>query len=123
MRFHHIGIAVKEISEARNFVVSNFNVVDQSPEIFDPNQNALLQLLKTPDVSFELVSGPIVEQLIRAKTSYYHTCYEVSDIYSSIASFKEALLIVPPTEAILFNNRLVAFLMTPIGLVELLNAH
>lgn len=123
MNFHHIGIATKSLEKSLKFVQKNFEVINFSEEIYDEKQNATLQMIETKDVNIELVSGNVVKKLIKAKTSYYHICYEVEDIYEAIENFQGAILVSSPKEAILFDNRLVAFLMTPLGLVELLNAN
>lgn len=123
MKFHHIGIATKDLKKSLDFVQNNFEILNISNPIFDPKQDATLQLIQTKDVAIELVCGKVVEKLIQNKTTYYHICYEVDDINKAIESFQGAILVSSPKEAILFDNRLVAFLITPIGLVELLNAN
>jgi len=123
MKFHHIGIATKSLKTSLEFVKKNFEVLNVSEEIFDEKQDATLQMIETKDLNIELVTGNVVEKLIKAKTSYYHICYEVKDINEAIKTFSGAILVSPPTPAILFDNRLVAFLITPLGLVELLNAN
>ena len=123
MKFHHIGIATKDLKKSLEFVQKNFEVINFSEEIYDEKQDATLQMIETKDVNIELVTGTVVEKLIKAKTSYYHICYEVEDIYKAIEEFQGAILVSSPKEAVLFDNRLVAFLMTPLGLVELLNAN
>ena len=126
MKFHHIGIATKDLKSSLEFVQKNFEVLEVSEEIFDENQNATLQMIKTKDLNIELVSGKVVEKLIASKITYYHICYEVEDIYGKIEKFQKnggAMLVSSVKPAILFDNRLVAFLMTPLGLVELLNAN
>jgi len=122
MKFHHIGIATKDLKKSLKFVQDNFEIKDISEEIYDKNQDATLQMIQTKDINIELVSGSMVEKLIKANTTYYHICYEVKDIFKAIDEFKGTMVISTPKEAILFDNRLVAFLMTPLGLVELLNA-
>lgn len=123
MKFHHIGIATKSLKESFAFVNNNFDVINFSEEIYDEKQDALLQMIETKDLNIELVAGNIVDKFIKSKTTYYHICYEVEDIYKAIEEFQGAMLVSSPKKAILFNNRLVCFLMTPIGLVELLNAN
>lgn len=123
MKFHHIGIATKDLKTSLEFVKKNFDIVSISEEIFDKQQNATLQMIATRDLNIELVSGAVVEKMILSKITYYHICYEVENIDEAIKQFKDAILVSSPKPAILFNNRLVAFLMTPLGLVELLNAN
>jgi methylmalonyl-CoA/ethylmalonyl-CoA epimerase len=123
MKFHHIGIASKDLKKSFEFVKKNFEILSASEVIYDEKQDASLQIIYTKDLSIELVSGNVVEKLIQNKTTYYHMCYEVEDIHQAIENFQGAILVSSPKEAILFDNRLVAFLMTPLGLVELLNAN
>lgn len=120
MKFHHIGIATKNIAKTLDWVSMNFEIISVSDEIFDKNQNAFVQMIETNGMNIELVSGEVVEKFIEKKITYYHVCYEVSDIDKSILRFEKSIVISKPKEALLFNNRRVAFLMTPIGIIELL---
>ena len=122
MKFHHIGIATKNIEKTLEWLKNQFQIVNISEKVYDENQDAFLIMVETVDVNIELVSGNIVEKFIRKNITYYHMCYEVNDLNEAIENFKNSILISKPTEAILFNNRKVAFLMTPIGIVELLEA-
>lgn len=120
MKFHHIGIATKNIDKTLNWIKKNFEIIQISPKVFDKNQDVYLQMIQTKDINIELVSGKTVEKFIEKNITYYHICYEVDDIYKAIESFDKSIVISKPTPAILFDGRLVAFLITPIGLVELL---
>ncbi len=123
MRFHHIGIACRDIPETLGFVQKSFDVTHTTDIIFDQNQDAELCLLTLVDGShIELVSGKAVEKFVAKRQSLYHTCWQVNDIEKAIETLYEngAILISPPTEAILFNNRKVAFLFSDIGIIELL---
>ncbi len=120
MKFHHIGIATKNIENTLKWISENFDIIKISEKVYDPLQDASLQMIETIDVNIELISGNIVKKLIEKKITYYHLCYEVEDINKSMLSFKNAIVISHPTNAILFNNRKVAFLYTPIGIIELL---
>lgn len=120
MRFHHIGIATKNIDKTLKWVIDTYDVIEVSEKVYDPNQNAYLVMIKTKDINIELVSGEVVEKFIAKNITYYHICYEVIDIEKAIKEFKNSFVISKPKKAILFNNRKVAFLLTPIGIVELL---
>ena len=61
-----------------------------------------------------------VDIFIEKNITYYHVCYEVENLEESIQTFDKSIIISKPAEAVLFNNRRVAFIMTPIGIVELL---
>jgi len=120
MDFHHIGVATKDIDKTLQWVKNQFDVIKISEKVYDKNQDAYLQMITTKDVNIELVSGNVVEKFIKKNITYYHVCYEVIDIDQAIKKFSNSLVISKPTEAILFNNAKVAFLLTPIGIVELL---
>jgi methylmalonyl-CoA/ethylmalonyl-CoA epimerase len=120
MKFHHIGIATNNINKTFEFVKNHFDIVNFTDIIYDKNQNVTLQMIYTKDINIELVSGGMVKDIIKKKITYYHICYEVTNIQKSINSFENSILISPPKEAILFDNKKVAFLYTPIGLIELL---
>lgn len=120
MKFHHLGVVAQDLGRTLSFIKDNFEVIEVSEIVHDQNQTATLQLVKTQDLTIELISGKIVEKLSRKNITYYHLCYSVKDIEAAIKNFKEALLISPPKEAKLYGNNKVAFLMTPIGIIELL---
>lgn len=120
MKFHHIGIATRNIDKTLDWVCSQFNVITVSDKVYDNNQDAFLQMIETIDVRIELVSGNVVEKFIEKNITYYHMCYEVENLEESIQTFDKSIIISKPAEAVLFNNRRVAFIMTPIGIVELL---
>lgn len=123
MRFHHMGIACLHIPTALDFIQKSFDVIDVSEIIFDSHQNVDLCLVTVKgDTHIELVSGVTVEKFVSKKQFLYHTCWLVDDIEQAIEKLYQngAMLISAPTQAILFDNRRVAFLFSEIGIVELL---
>jgi methylmalonyl-CoA/ethylmalonyl-CoA epimerase len=120
MEFHHIGIATKNINKTMKWLDLNFKIKKISDLVYDKNQDAYLQMIYTKDINIELVSGNIVEKLLEKNISYYHICYLVKDIDQAILEFKGSILISNPKKSILFNDKRVAFLHTPMGLIELL---
>lgn len=126
MKFHHIGIACSDMEQA----VSQFKTMHQgarevSDVVFDPEQNAYLQLLEMPEGShFEFVSGPAVASFLGRKIELYHTCFETPEFEDSIDHFirQKAIPLGAAKPAILFNGRRVIFLKTLFGIVELLEA-
>lgn len=124
MRFHHIGIACRDIEEEISHICRIHEVVKRTPVVFDKEQNAELALLTLADgTNLELVAGQPVETLLRKHITYYHLCFEVDDLASEIERLvaEKALLISPPKPAILFDNREVAFLRLSYGIIELLS--
>ena len=125
LRFHHVGIACADLERAAAFVRAALEVASDSGPVFDPRQNATVRLFRDTDgAGVELVSGHAVVNLLPKGVSYYHTCYEVPDIVAAIDHFtaRKCLLVSPPTPAVLFEMRKVAFVHSPLGLIELLEA-
>jgi methylmalonyl-CoA/ethylmalonyl-CoA epimerase len=125
MKFHHIGIACKDIQAEMLNISGIHEVMARSPVVFDPEQNAELVLLTLSDgTHIELVSGKPVETMLKKNIAFYHICFEVPDIFQEITRLtgQGALLISPPKPAALFDHRLVAFLQVSYGMIELLNS-
>tara|TARA_Y100001968_G_C19194776_1_gene636956 strand:- start:357 stop:737 length:381 start_codon:yes stop_codon:yes gene_type:complete len=124
MRLHHLGIATKDVERAKQFIHQSHTVTCEEGPIWDPNLNANISIFKVEEgAAIELVSGPIVENILKKGINLYHYCYEVENIETKIKELKNSggVLILKPTPAIIFDQRLVAFLLTPIGMIELLN--
>lgn len=125
MELHHIGIACDNIKNTKEYLHRLFDVTEESEEIFDDQQNAYLCMVKLYDgTNLELVSGKIVEKLVKKRHFLYHTCFQTEDIEKKIEEFENlgAKLISEPKPAKLFHGRKVAFLMTQFGLLELLDS-
>lgn len=123
MRFHHIGIATSDISIMIQKLESVMKIANVGDIIYDELQDANLCMLTMEDgTNFELISGKVVENIVKKRQYLYHTCYVVQDIEKTIADLvsKGALLISEEKPAVLFNNRRVAFLMWDLGMIELL---
>jgi methylmalonyl-CoA/ethylmalonyl-CoA epimerase len=122
---HHVGIACRDLASTRDWVASTHVVVDDSGLVHDPIQDADLCLLSLDGTTaIELVSGPVVESLLRRGHSLYHLCYEVPSVEAAIEQLitSGCRLVSGPAPAVLFAGRRVAFLLGPTGLVELLEA-
>ena len=124
MKLHHLGIATKNIQKTEFFVKNTHDLKNSIGPIWDKNLNANLKLLEINNgVSIELVEGPIVGSFVKKNINLYHFCYEVEDINFKVNEFinNGGFIIVKPTPALLFENRLVTFISTPIGIIDLLN--
>ena len=123
-KFHHLGVACNDIEQTKRFVGSIMGVTSESEIVFDELQNASLCMLGTSDgLQIELIAGEQVKSLLKRGVSYYHTCYAVQDIEQAIRYLQteeNAVVISAAKPAILFKNKKVAFLKTPLGVVELL---
>lgn len=123
MKFHHVGIATKNIEETKNKISKMMNIIEESEIIFDELQDARLCMLSLDNnFKIELIEGNVVSNFVKKRNYLYHTCYSVSDINKTIEKLvlDGALLISAEKPAILFDGKKVAFLMTDIGIVELL---
>jgi methylmalonyl-CoA/ethylmalonyl-CoA epimerase len=125
MKFHHVGVACRNIEEGVANISKVHQVIKKSQIVFDKEQNAELVLLTLSDgTNIELISGKPVETLLKKNITYYHLCYEVDNIDLEIERLvnEHAFLISPPKPAILFDNRKVAFLNVSYGMIELLSS-
>jgi methylmalonyl-CoA/ethylmalonyl-CoA epimerase len=125
MKFHHIGIACRNIEEEIVKISRIHEITKKSAVVFDREQDAELALLTLSDgTRLELISGRQVESMLKKNISYYHLCFEVDDIYQEIKRLTDegAYLVSSPKPAILFENREVAFLHVSYGMIELLNS-
>lgn len=122
MKFHHVGIACRNINDEIESIKKIHEVKDISPVLFDTEQKAELCIIKTAEgVAIELISGQQVENLIKKRITYYHLCFETDDIGKEIIRLQDlgAFLVSAPKPAILFGYKKVAFLMVSYGLIEL----
>ena len=122
MKFHHIGIATSSIENLLLKLSKFLEIKEKSEIIYDKNQDASLCMITLSDgTKLELIVGGVVSNLIKKRNDLYHTCYEVSDITKTKNDLinEGAFLVSDAKEAILFNNRKVAFLMWDLGLIEL----
>ena len=125
MKMHHIGIATENIPDMMAYLENILEITDVSDTVYDANQDADLCMLTLADgTMIELIAGKVVEKLVKKRTFLYHTCYEVEDIDAQIKELVEqgSMLVSEPKEAILFDNKRVAFLTSKLGLIELVEA-
>lgn len=126
MKFHHVGVACRDISKAfEQFSKLHDNIEASTEIIHDPEQNADLMLVRLSDqVHYEFIQGPVVEGFLKRNIQLYHTCFSTVDFEGTVERFKseKAFMLSAPKPAILFDNRRVAFFQTLYGIVELLEA-
>lgn len=124
LKFHHVGIACHNIEKCKEFIKKTMNVKKESATVFDEKQNAHICILTLEDgVRFELIMGEMVKDIVEKGMTYYHTCYSVGNINRTIQRFQEelqAIIVSKPKPARIFDGKLVAFLYTPLGIIELL---
>jgi methylmalonyl-CoA/ethylmalonyl-CoA epimerase len=128
-RFHHVGVAVRDMQKAIPMFRELFGYEVTSGPFDDPIQKVSVCFLSRGegDLIIELVAplgddSPVIGKL-RGGGGAYHICYEVTDIRASIKHLieKRSFLISGPDPAVAFDQREIAWLMTEARvLVELL---
>lgn len=129
--FHHIGIAVRDLSEAIPTYKTLFGYEMTSGPFDDPIQNVSVCFLSRGegDTVLELVAplGPNspIDRTLKKGGGPYHLCYQVPDIGIAINFLTEqgSFLISGPVPAVAFEMREIAWLLTNADLlVELVQA-
>ncbi|MDY3271921.1 MAG: VOC family protein [Prevotella sp.] len=129
MRFHHIGVAVKDISlTAAVYVAGGYH---QSETIYDPKQNINICWLKKEGMPVvELLepvdeTSPVNKTLEKNGVTPYHTCYIVDDIENAMKELRKMkyVIVSQPVEAIAIHGCKVCFLYHKnVGLIELVES-
>jgi len=90
----HLGMAVKDLEEAREFYRSVFGLESSEP-IIGGNGTIRVSMVRVGSTLIELLQ-PIGNEGVMAKflekrgEGFHHICYEVEDIQAEIASIKAA---------------------------------
>lgn len=107
MGFHHIGIACADIASMKLYMEKLFDISETGEEIFDGQQDANLCMVTLRDgTKIELVSGKVVEKLVKKHHFLYHICYHTENIWEQIKELEDlgAKVISEPKPAILFGG-------------------
>jgi methylmalonyl-CoA epimerase len=89
----HLGIAVQDLEEAREFYRSVFGVESSEP-VVGGNGDLKASMIHLGDSSIELLQplgdqGPVAKFLQRQGEGIHHVCYVVEDIAAEVESLKE----------------------------------
>jgi methylmalonyl-CoA/ethylmalonyl-CoA epimerase len=126
LRFHHIGVACRDIDkEMRAFEVLGY-ALDGDP-FSDPLQKIRGCFLTGVGPRVELLaplddSSPLMPWLEKG-VKMYHQAYEIESMDAALPAFTAARAVVvsPPKPAVAFDGRQIAFLMLPnLLLIELI---
>lgn len=130
MKFNHIGIAVESIENYYSTVLKPvFNCEIYNEIIIDTLQKTKIAFVKTSDnTCIELVeplndNSPVANIIKSKRGGIYHLCFLANHFEQDIETCKKNkfILVSSPKPAIAFNNRKVAFFLTPSNeLIELL---
>ena len=122
-RFHHIGVAVKDIvSTATMYVNGGYK---QSDTTFDPVQNVNICWLTKEGMPLLRYRTKDLYTLLKNGVTPYHTCYTVENIEIAIKDLRaqKYIIVSKPQPAVAINNCKVAFLYHKnTGLIELVEA-
>ncbi len=120
MKFHHIGVVVKNIKEAfENY--KKYLGFDKITEIYtDEVQQVRVAFLEIGDnVMIELIEplgedSPIMN-FLKKGGGLNHICYQVEDIEKEVETLREkgALIVCKPVPARAYEGNKIAFLYTP----------
>jgi len=88
----HLGMAVKDLEEAREFYRSVFGLESSEP-IMAGDGTIKVSMVEVQGVLIELLQpagseGVMAKFLEKRGEGFHHICYEVDDIEAEIASFK-----------------------------------
>ena len=122
MKFDHIGIATSDIDSLIAKLEGILKIESKSSIVYDELQDANLCMLTLEDgTKIELISGKVVENLVKKRNYLYHTCYQVDNIDAMVEKLvaKGAFVMGEKKQAKLFDNRYVIFLMWDLGIIEL----
>ena len=123
LRFHHVGIVVEDVERSAAVYMQRFGYEARSGVVHDPLQTAYVQFLSFPgeQIFLEFVSpdGPESSLALALKKGggLNHICYSTQDIGGTCQQLRAEgmFLIRPPTEAIAFNRRKIAWLVDKNG--------
>lgn len=121
---HHTGIAVSSIEEKMPFYLNALGMKQLTPIIEDPIQKVKVVLVGYSESDqnppfIELVepagSTTPIDRFLKQHISLYHYCIEVSHIDEALQQAKanKAIIVQKPVPAVLFNNRKIAWILTP----------
>lgn len=128
-KFHHIGMAVKDIDATAS--VYEQGGYHRSATIFDPIQNVnICWLTKEGTPIVELLApvdenSPVCKTLEKNGVTPYHCCYVVDNIDEAVALLRKQRYIMTSktVKAVAFKGSRVCFLFNKyVGLIELVEA-
>ncbi len=130
MKFNHVGIAVENIEDYFKTVLEPVFKCKMSSQIYtDVLQRSKIAFVETVDgTCIELVEplgpdSPVADIIKNKRGGLYHLCFTATNFEEDIENCKKNkfVLVSAPKPAIAFNNRRVAFFLTPAKeLIELL---
>ena len=127
LQFHHVGMLVDLIEKHSALYVERFGYELKSEIIHDPKQTAYVQFLAFPGqtVYIELVApdapNSFLSNALQKGGGLNHVCYSTVDIDAACDHLrsKKMVLLRPPTEAVAFDQRRIAWMK--VGIISSLS--
>jgi thioester reductase-like protein/FkbH-like protein len=123
MTLHHLGILCRSMEDGVRQARRFYGASAVGEVVCDARQDARVCLVETHNgVTLELVEkGATPAGPVRVNGPH-HACYEVANVERAVDDLiaNGAILVSPPTPAVLFDERRVAFVASDLGLIELL---
>lgn len=123
MKFHHIGIATEDINYLLMKINSFLDILQVSEIVYDEKQDASLCMVTLSDgMKLELISGNMVERIVKKRNYLYHTCFSTPNIDYELERLISmgAMQISEIKEAKLFDQKRVVFITWDLGIMELI---
>lgn len=130
-QFDHIGVVVQSLEKGRGVFGPVFGIARWTSPIEDPVNGVRLQFGRDPTgLVYELLvpldqKSPVQIALQQRKNILNHVAYRIPDLAVAARHMREArcMAIAEAKPAVAFDNRLIQFFVTPIGVVvELIEA-
>jgi len=126
LKLEHVGVVVNDIAKVAKEYEDLLGARADSPVVFDPLQKVNILFLRMGDgTRIELIEpvGPDspARRTLKKGGGPDHLCYEVQDLQHAVdfAVAAGSLCVCPPTPAVAFGGRKVAFVVNRrIGVVE-----
>ncbi len=122
MKFNHIGIAVESIERYFQDILGPLFDCKMKSRIYtDPLQDSRVAFVETADGStIELIeplspASPVSTILRNKRGGLHHLCFMADNFENDLAKLKKSkfVLVSSPKKAIAFNNRKIAFFLSP----------
>jgi methylmalonyl-CoA/ethylmalonyl-CoA epimerase len=120
IRLSHIGIVVRDIGAFSAILRQVCQAEAVSEVVHDPAQQALLQMFRSGDGYLEVIApdgenSHVHTALKKMGEGLLHLCFETDDLDGTLQRVREEGVLVfrPPTPAVLFGGKRVAFAMLP----------
>lgn len=120
LKLSHVGIIVSDLKQFGGFLNEVLSVQVESPIVEDKNQQAFLQMFKSGSCCLELISPNSESSNVNTAINHFgdhlaHLCFETSDLEATLKRIRDKGVLVfrPPTPAVLFDQKKVAFALLP----------